>query len=208
MTNYKLYYMQGACSMAVHVLLSELQQPFDLVNARDASGNKTAEFLSVNPRGMAPTLVTPTGHTIREGAAIITYLCDTHSNSLLPLVGPERATALEWLAFANSTLHPAYSNAMWLKRNNASAELQAENHKKIVNLWNEVEQQLAKTEYTAGNAVSPADILLTVIANWQSYISQPIDFGPNCKRLFATVTSRPSYQQALQTEQVTYKAAA
>lgn len=206
--SYKLYYMAGACSMAVHVLLQELNQPFTLHNARDASGNKDAAFLAANPRGQVPVLVTADGTTIREGAAIISWLCDTHPSALWPTTGAARAAALEWLAFANSTLHPAYGTAMMLKRMNASAELQQAQHQKITALWQEVETRLGTSTFICGDSLTPADILLTVIANWQSYISQPVTFGPNCKRLFQTVAARASYQQALSAEHVTYQAAA
>lgn len=208
MSAYKLYYMAGACSMAVHVLLQELNQTFTLQNVLTDTGGKSADFLATNPRGQVPTLVTADGTVIREGAAIISWLCDTHPSALWPTSGTDRAAALEWLAFANSTLHPAYSTAMFLKKHNAPAELQTAQHAKIIALWDEVEQRLASHAFICGTQLTPADILLTVIANWQAYISQPVNFGANTKRLFNTVTTRPSYQQALATEQVTYKAAA
>lgn len=207
--SYQLYYMQGACSMAVHTLLLELDQPFTLTKV---SHDDRTEILKVNVRGAVPVLKTPDGTIIREGAAIISWLCDTHAqnqaNISWPASGTARAAALEWLAFANSTLHPTYSTGMFLKRTNAPAELQQQNQQKIEKLWAEVEQRLASSTYICGDQPTPADILLTVIANWQSYISQPVAFGPNCKRLFAAISSRPSYQKALAAEGVTYQAAA
>lgn len=195
--------------MAVHAVLNELEQPFTLAAGRDANGEKTAELLTANPRGKVPTLVTPTGHTIREGGAIISYLADTHANgsTLWPASGDARALAQEWLAFANSSLHPAYSAAMFLKRNNAPAELQATHHQNIVGLWNDIEQQLSKTTYLAGENLTPGDILATVIANWQSYISQAITFGPHTTRWLAAVTARPAFQKTLATEEVPHVAA-
>lgn len=206
---YQLYYMPGACSMAVHSLLTELNQPFTLTKV---THDDKSEILKVNTRGSVPVLVTPDGTIIREGAAIISWLCDTHAagqtNISWPANGAGRAAALEWLAFANSTLHPAYSTAMFLKRTNAAPEIQQQNQQKIEKLWAEVEQRLATSTYICGDTPTPADILMTVIANWQAYISQPVAFGPNCKRLFAAISGRPSYQTALEAEGVTYKAAA
>lgn len=205
MSSYKLYYMAGACSMAVHVLLNELQQPFELIKARSEAGEKTAEFLAVNSRGQVPVLVTSAGQTIREGAAILTYLCETHASTLLPASGNERTTAQEWLAFANSTLHPAYGAYFFLNAQKAPAELTDAALARINTLWADVEKQLGTSPFIAGSSLTVADILLTVIANW---VADKTTLGPKTKQLLATVTARPSYQKALAAEQVTYKAAA
>lgn len=205
MSAYKLYYMAGSCSMAVHALLNELGQSVDLVNARSNTGEKTAEFLAANSRGQVPVLVTPTGQTIREGAAVLTYLCETHNSPLLPTSGAARALAQEWLAFANSTMHPAYGTYFFLNAQKAPAELIDAAIARINTLWADVEKQLGTSTFIAGNSMTIADILLTVIANW---LHDKTTFGPKTKQLFATISALPSYQKALTTEQVTYKAAA
>lgn len=203
--NYKLYYSPGACSMAVNAILNELNQPVDLLKASDHQ----ADFMKANPRGAVPVLVTPAGQTIREGGAIIVWLCDTHQSTLLPASGPERATALEWLMSANATLHPAYGTFFMLSKLNASDELKSAACAKIQKLWDEIEQRLSSTNaFICGSTITAADILLTVIANWNGWLSTPVTFGPHCKRLFTTVSARPSFQKAMSSESVEYKAAA
>ena len=104
---YTLYYMPGACSLAVHVALEEVGAKYTLENVSSTDGSRSPEFLKINPRGNVPVLVKD-GFVLREGAAILTTLLEEHKSPLLPAGGDARATALEWLAFANSTLHPAY----------------------------------------------------------------------------------------------------
>ncbi len=206
---YKLYYMPGACSMAIHVLLNELGQSVTLVNVGDPHSDAKKELLKINPRSQVPTLVDD-GHVIREGAAVILHLLQKHSNSLLPDSGKERATALEWLMFANATLHPAYARGFFALKN-----FEGETQKKVLDFtiqhinkhWEEVEQRLEKSPYIAGQQLTAADILLTVIANWSSYF-QGIKIGQKTKDLFRKVIALPSYQKALKTEEVEYKAAA
>lgn len=209
---YTLYYSEGSCSMAVHALLNEIGAAFELKDTSIKAGrNRSPEFLRINPRGAVPVLVDD-GHVIREGGAILIYLADKHQSPLLPRSGKERATALEWLLFANSTLHPAYSRTMSLKRSVEDAavrtQLQEAGIQHITRLWQEVEDRLSQNAYVAGEDCTLADILLAVIANWQGYLPEPITFGPNIKRLLAAVTARPAFQKALREENVEYKAAA
>lgn len=206
---YKLYYSPGACSMAVHVMLRELGVPFDLHSVKLMDGQQhKPEFLAINPRGQIPVLV-ENGQPIKEGAAIMMYLAAKHPTPLLRMNPPD-AAALEWLCWGNSTLHPAYARAFWLRRNFADeANFQAlmKNAIAIINKeWAFAEQTLATRPFLAGNDPSMADVLMTVVANWG--LPEPAQIGPNVKRVLKAMVARPSYQAALAAEQVEYKAAA
>jgi len=197
--------------MAVHVILNEVSQPVQLESIVLSEGqNRTPEFLKINPRGQIPVLVDG-DQVIREGAAQIIYLCEKHNSALLPTKGAERATALEWLMFCNATLHPAYARAFFLMKNAsdeaAKEQLLSVAFANINKLWAEVEARLENNQYLAGNEITAADILLTVIANWSTRFST-ITLGERTKKLLQTVSSRPAYKKALELEHVEYKAAA
>lgn len=208
---YTLYYKAGACSLAVHVALEEVGAKYNLVSSTGADGKLSPEFLKANPRGAVPVLEKD-GFVLREGAAILTTLLDEHKSPLLPASGNARAIALEWLAFANSTLHPAYSTMFGL--NAALGDKAAENPlydaaiAKIQKWWDDIEQHLGQSAYLAGEQCTVADILVTVIANWSPAAKKPINFGPKTKALFTKVIARPAYAKALADENVTYKVAA
>jgi len=206
---YKLYYSAGACSMAVHVVLNECNQQVSLEKIDMAAGqNRTPEFLKMNPRGQIPVLVDG-DQVIREGAAILMHILEKENSPLLPKSGKERDTALEWLMFANATMHPAYGRVFFLKRNGVTEGPLVEAAIGSINkLWEEVDQRLATQTYVCGNQLSVADILLTVIANWVGNLPKPVTLGVNVKRLLKEVSSRPAYQKALAVEQVEYKAVA
>lgn len=209
---YKLYYSPGSCSMAVHVLLNELNVPFELDRRAIREGaTKTPEFLKINPRGQVPVLQDGDA-IIKEGAAILIHLMDTHGSPLLPESGIARAKALEWLGWCNATLHGAYSKVFWIMKTQAGkpyqGELMKEACEQIQSLWEEADERLAKTPWLAGDAVTAADILMSVIANWNQWISYDFRLGNNVRRVIKDVIARPSYQKALQTEQIEYKAAA
>lgn len=209
---YTLYYIPGSCSMAVHVALLEISVPFKLENVSVPTGQpRPAHYLKINPRGSVPTLVMD-DFAIREGMAILTFLLDTHLSPLLPRDGHARALALEWLAFANATLHPAYGTLFMMHKElgeeAAQNPLYEKGVQKIQRLWDDVEQRLNQSEYLAGGQCSIADILITVIANWTFNLKKSVTFGDKTKALLRRVIARPAYQKAITVEQVTYKAAA
>lgn len=194
--------------MGVHVVLNELNQPVELIKSAIGVPTPDAALHKVNPRNQVPVLVTD-GKPMLEGGAIITYLCEVHKSSLIPGSGWARAEALQWLMFANASLHPAYSKAMFVRRNGGSAEMVDKACQQIQDLWNLVEDRLQSTgkPYLCGDQVTAGDILVTVIANW-SFLGHPFTFGPKTKEMLKAVSSRPAYQKALVAEQVEYKAAA
>lgn len=209
---YTLYYLPGTCSLAVHAVLNEVGAEFKTVSVAVADGQpRPADFLKINPRGNVPVLEKD-GVTQREGAAILVSLLEEHKSPLLPASGTARAAALEWLMFANATLHPAYARCFFqhkaLGANAAENPLYAPAIAQVQKLWDDVEQQLSDKPYVCGAECTIADILLTVIANWSPMLRQPITFGANTKAMFNRVIARPAYQKAMAAENVTYKVAA
>ncbi len=209
--SYELYTMAGSCSMAIHAVMNELglNPKIHIMEKNDgANGIKSPAYLKMNPRGNVP-FITEDGKGLAEGAAIITYLCDKEGK-LLPKSGYERAKALQWLMFANSTLHPAYGRTFWIGANvpQAAQEESLKNARaQIQQLWDYVEAELEKagTTYLCGNEPTAADFLISTIANWNA---QAYQFGAKTKALFKNISARPSYQKALSVEKIEYKAAA
>lgn len=209
--SYELYTKAGACSMAIHAVMNELglnPKIHLLEPGNGANGLKSPEYLKLNPRGNVPYIVED-GKGMGEGGAILTYLCDKEGK-LLPKSGHERAKALQWLMFANSTLHPAYGRTFWINSNLPEEQREAalkSARGQIQELWDYVENQLAQSggTYLCGAEPTAGDFLITTIANWNP---QAYKFGPKCKALFQSISARPSYQQALSSEKIEYKAAA
>lgn len=206
---YKLYYSAGSCSMAVHIALIDIKANFQLIDVTNKDSQQFQNFLKVNPRGSVPTLEID-DFTLREGMAILTYLLDTNENELLAKTGTKRAVTLEWLAFANSTLHPLYGRLFTMKKNFADKAnenpLMDLTFKQIQKFWNEIDERLKNQQFIVGNQISIADILLTVIANWSGYFGGAITFSNNLKNYFSRVIAYPSYSMALAQEKVQYSA--
>jgi len=109
----KLYYAKGACSLAPHIIIHELNIPCELL-AVSLANKKTAngeDYLAINPKGAVPALALDNGELLTENAVIQQYLADTHQAShLLPEIGNfSRYRVLEWLNFAATDLHKSFS---------------------------------------------------------------------------------------------------
>ena len=209
---YQLYYSPGSCSMAIHAMLNEIGAPVELHKLDIMAGDgQKPEFLKLNPRGQVPVLVDD-GVVVREGAAIALHLLEKHNSPLLPKSGKERAAALEWLMFANATLHPAYARVFFLMKNAPDKLSENPLFKTALAMinknWAEVDARLASNAYICGETITAADILITVIAGWGAYFPEAPTLGANVKRLLKAVSDRPAFQKALKEESVEYKAAA
>src|SRR5258707_15263065 len=74
----KLYFKPGSCSLSPHIVLRELDLPFDLERV-DTKAAKTAtgqDFHSINPKGYVPALQLDESAVLTEGVAIVQYLAD------------------------------------------------------------------------------------------------------------------------------------
>jgi glutathione S-transferase len=206
---YTLYYLPGTCSLAVHAVLIDVGADYELKNVAVPAGEpRPSEYLKINPRGSVPTLVDG-DFVLREGSAILQYLIEKHQSPLLPTSGLERATALEWLAFANATLHPAYTRCLFLARqpeiNINDSAVYIEAVKLIQKNWDDIENRLTTSSYLAGDNLTIADILTTVISNWTPMLQQSINFGDKTKKLFRKILALKCYQTAMEKEGISYK---
>ena len=90
----KLYYSQGACSLAPHIILEEIGIPYTAQQMVGDNGDfERPEFLKINPMGYIPVLELSNGEYLAEGVAIQTYLAELKPElNLIPRAGTwERA---------------------------------------------------------------------------------------------------------------------
>lgn len=197
----------------MHALLVECGVPFKTVEISLKKGdNRKPEFLKVNPRGQVPALACTDGTVITEGGAIIMYLCEKHPNKLMPQVGQGRTRAIQWLMFANSSMHPICATNFFLMRtadNSPGCEaVKQANVQRMNDAWKYVDQQLRKTRFVAGDEPSIADLLLTTIAAWNAGFPTPARIGSYCERMFAEVRQMPCFIRAMEAEGLASKKAA
>ncbi|HEY9447442.1 MAG TPA: glutathione S-transferase N-terminal domain-containing protein [Burkholderiales bacterium] len=178
----------------------ELGLPYERVDAGMQFGvNDTPEYKAKNPNGLVPT-IEDDGFVLWESHAILRYLARRHGmGALWPADARAAADADRWMEWYSTTLWPAMRPVFWNlvrtapeKRNAAEV---AENHKKLVNCFGIVNQELAHKIYLAGPAFSMGDIPLGVAAfRWYNLpIERPA--LPHLDRWYAHLGGRPAFRE-------------
>ncbi|NQZ32790.1 MAG: glutathione S-transferase family protein [Oceanospirillaceae bacterium] len=192
---YTLFYSPGACSLATHVVLNELQQKVNIIDAQQQDN-----FKKINPVGAVPVLLDG-DKTLTEGAAILLHLLTKHKNSLFPENAELRQQAVQDMMFANATMHPAYNRLFFLSQNvNDTTVKQAaldSAAQSINQLWGIIEQNLTDKPFLGGDSPSAADILLSVYSRWGQYFPVEIVFGDRTLAMLNAIQDRPSFKLAL-----------
>lgn len=197
---YTLYYSQGTCSIATQVVLRELNQSVNIIDAKQFEN-----FKEINLVGTVPVLFDDK-LMLTEGGAIMLYLLDKHSSPMLPVDGIARQKAVQDIMFANATVHPAYGRLFFIEANisdETSKNIAFNSAAKLINdLWNVVESELTSKPFLGGNSPSAADIMLTVYSTWSVYFPVDITFGEKTMAMLDAVQKMPSFQKTLEAEQV------
>src|SRR4051812_47245200 len=150
----KFYYTPMSSATRIHWALEELGVSYDKIKVDLAAGDqRKPEYLALNPNGKVPLLVVDDA-PIFESLAIVLYLGETYGveKGLFPELGPARAEAFKWLAWAGVTLTDALtrvirnsSDRFPEEQRNAKAGEQAK--KDLADLWAMLDRELEGKEY-------------------------------------------------------------
>ncbi len=207
----QLHYFPSNASMAPHILLEEIGQPFELKQVdRANNGHKSAEYLKLNPNGLIPVLVDG-DLVLYETAAILLHLADTHpAAGLLPALGTaERAQAYKWLIWLTNTLQPAliayFYPERWVNDGNSegAAEVQSRAEARVVELLAQVEAQLASHggPWLLGSGYSALDAMAFMLCRWtRGFASKPARDFPLIGAYLQRMLARPAMQRMFATE--------
>lgn len=197
----KLYIKPGACSMASHIVLTEIGGDFtvemvDTVAGKTASGKNYRE---INPKGKVPALEVD-GEILTEGPAILQLLGDRAANDRLAPAGGTlaRARVNEVLNFTGTELHIAFGPLF----NAASTDAQKEAARQAVaGKLGWLEDKLADgRSYLTGADFTIADAYAFVATNWANFTGISLARWPHIEAFMARVADRRSVQAVLKAE--------
>lgn len=198
----KLYYSPGACSLAAHIILNEVNVDFDIerVDLKTHKTEKGVDYYEINPKGYVPAIEINPGLILTENVAILPFLAQQDpKQDLIPPSGLGRAKVLEWLGYLNSELHDAYA-VFFAGPLDADAKEKA--YAEIDRLLTYIDQAIASSdhEYLVDDNFGPADAYLFVITNWSNHIEH--DLTPYCHvvEIRNKVAARQSVQIAMRDE--------
>lgn len=198
----KLYYSKGACSLAVRIVINELDLPceYESVNLATKKTQTGEDFYKINPKGYVPALLTAEKQLLTENMVIQQYLADTHpKGNLLPPLGKfERYRVLEWLAFISTELHKGFSPLF-----NPSIDAQVKNEIFISSLQKKfgfLNQQIGNKKFLMGDHFTLPDAYLFVMLYWGEKLALDISAHTNLSRYYAELKKYPSIEKSLRQE--------
>lgn len=196
----KLYFMPGACSLAVHIGLRETALPFDLVKV-DYASRKTSDgfdYRQINPKGSVPALLLSNGEVLTEVQVLLTHIDGVScAVKLLPSCGFQRLRASEWLSYIATEIHKSFSP---LFRPQTPFEFLNAGRKHLADRLQSIEAHLHENTFLLGESFSAPDAYLYTLCRWLP--DQGFNRGdwPNLTRHNWLVSSRASVQAALKAE--------
>lgn len=198
----KLYYLPGACSLADHIVLEWIGEPYEAeaVPREQLKG----EYLKINPNGAVPALDVD-GWILTQNVAILGFLADEFPDSNLGGDGTPRSRAEinRWLGYINADLHPAFKpffgSTAYLEDDAIIARTKDAARQNLRSLFGKADKQLDGREWLAGTR-SIADPYLYVLLRWAR--AQKVDlagFG-NLAAFTRRFEGDPAVQKVLKDE--------
>jgi glutathione S-transferase len=200
----KLYFSPGACSLSPHIVLRELDLPFELerVDTKTHTLKATgADYYAINPKGYVPALVLDDGQMLTEGPAIVQYLADLKPEAgLAPKNGTfERVRLQERLNFISTELHKGFS-PLFNPRTPEDykvvvKETLTKRYALVAHKFDETKQP-----YLMGDRFTVADAYLFTVTSWAKYVSFDLGPWPVLGQYLERVAARPAVQAAMKAE--------
>ena len=203
-----LYYSPGACSLAPHIVLEELGEPFAAKRTVIAEGqNRTPDYLKLNPTGQVPTLVTDDGTVLTQNVAILTFLGHRKpEKKLLPEGALGEAEAISFMGFLGTTVHPTYSRFFRPSRATpdeaAHASVKATAKDALKGYYDDLDKRLAGRDWAVGTGFTVCDAYLHVFYRWGSRIELPMQDYKSLTAHAERMRARPATGRALADEGV------
>jgi len=198
----KLYYSPGACSLASHIALREIDAEFAIEKV-DTSTQKTEsgeDFSALNPKGVVPVLKLDDGEILTEGPAILQWIAEQKpAAGLAAKAGTIARTRVhEHLNYVGSELHKAFSPLFSPTATDDQKEAQKVIVAKKLDYVNGVLSD--GRDYLVDNNFTVADAYLFVVANWCNFTGIDLSRWPHVAKFVGRVSARETAQAAMRAE--------
>ncbi|WP_375463582.1 glutathione S-transferase family protein [uncultured Methylobacterium sp.] len=206
MSEIRLWYSPGACSLAPHVLLHEIRAPFDAIETSVAKGaNLTDDFARLNPKRRVPVLALD-GAVITEVPAIATAIANlAPERHLMGRTALDRVRVCEWMNWLSGTLHGQGFGGLWRPQRFSDEprvfeSIKARARTTISECFEVIEHRLTGPHAT-GDGFTAVDPFLLVFYRWGNGVGldMPTTY-PSYARFAQRLVQRASVATALAAE--------
>lgn len=200
----KLYYSNGACSLAIRIVLNELKCSFtdesvDLKNKKTKNGD---DFTKINAKGYVPALQLDNKEVLTEVQAIMQYLADNTDNQkmLAPVKEMKRYRTLEWLNYISTELHKTIGMFF-----NPALTDDVKNNLLLPRIYDRfafINATLESKSFLMGEHFTLPDAYLFVILRWALYFKMPVAKYSALHAYFERLHKYPSVHLSLEQEEL------
>lgn len=200
-----LYISPGACSLAAHIVVRELDLPIQIEQV--ALRTPDSPIHQINPLGRVPALQLEEGALLTENSAILPFLADQKpGTALFAEAGSiERAQIQSWLGYLSAEIHTASFRPInrperYSADESAHPGIRAQGQVQLLKAFEHIERHLTDRQWLVGERYTIADAYLGVFASWLGRLGGPFDQLQAVKRVRDAWAARPAVQAALRAE--------
>ena len=195
----KLYYSENSSAYAPHMLLLDVEAKFqairvDLKNKAQLS----ADFLSINPKGRVPVLVTPEG-ILTETPALLLYISQINPERNFAPTDPftlAQAQALNM--YIASTVHVGHAHKhrgeRWTDDPTAQTSMTAKVKRNMFSYAKFIEDNHLTGPWALGSQYSMCDPYLSLVSRWLRNDGLNLNHFPKLTAHENLMGQRPSHQ--------------
>lgn len=191
----KFIYAKGACSLSVHILLRELDFPFEAIRV-SLEDKKVLD--SYNPKSYVPALILEDGTLLTEAISILQYLSEASGGLFMPNGSQGRATCTGWLSYLSSEVHKGLGPLFMKDDLEPSYRRMVEN--KLQKRLKFIEDALSKSEYLMAE-MTIADFYALAILRIAEHVGVDLEDFPSIWAYKKRLESRPLIADTIEEEE-------
>jgi glutathione S-transferase len=204
---FKLFYFPMSCSLASHIALEEAGAVFEAIKVDFYTNEqRKAEYMTINPKGRVPALVTDEG-ILTENPAILSYIAMRFPEAkLAPLDDPFKLAKLQsFNAYLSSTVQVAHAHGLrgprWADQQSSYEDMRQRVSGNMAECFQLIEDELLEGPWVMGETFSIADAYLFTFSTWLEGDGVDASQFDKVSQHMAAMLQRPCVQRAMAREQ-------
>ena len=199
---FKLYTAPGTCALASHIALEETGADYtaerlDFKNSQQT----TPQYLSINPKGRVPALVTDHG-TLTETPAILAFVASSFPKAKLVPDDPFAfAQAQSFNSYLCSTVHINHAHKMrgyrWAGDETSFADMKRKVPETMAASFGLIERDMLKGTWVMGEQFKICDPYIYTISGWLEGDGVDLAKLPKVAAHRKRMEERPAVQKVL-----------
>ena len=167
-----LYFAPHTCALASHIALEHADADYEARRVDfSTSEQRSPDYLSVNPKGRVPALVTEQG-VLTETPAILAFVSQSYPEAnLAPVDDPFRFARVQaFNSYLCSTVHVAHAHRMrgyrWADDPSAIEAMKAKVPSSVGECFETIERHMLAGPWVMGDDYTVCDMYLFTLAQW------------------------------------------